>query len=59
MTGRGGKLTLGKKNTPEQVITKLAEGDQMLNEGDTLAEVARITQPCCVPCVASQAQQPH
>ena len=31
----------GKKNTPEQVITKLAEGDKMLNEGKTIAEVAR------------------
>ena len=31
----------GKKNSPEQVITKLAEGDRMLNEGKTVAEVAR------------------
>ena len=31
----------GKKNTPEQVITKLAKGDKMLNEGNALAEVAR------------------
>ncbi|WP_298207573.1 hypothetical protein [Ferrimicrobium sp.] len=32
---------LSKRHTPEQVITKIAEGDQMLNEGNTLAEVAR------------------
>ncbi len=31
----------GKKHTPDQVIAKLAEGDQMLNEGKTIAEVAR------------------
>ena len=30
-----------KRNTPEQVIKKLAEGDKMLNEGKTVAEVAR------------------
>ena len=30
-----------KRHTPEQVITKLAEGDKMLNEGKTIAEVAR------------------
>ena len=30
-----------KRHTPEQVITKIAEGDQMLNEGKTIAEVAR------------------
>lgn len=30
-----------KRHTPEQVIAKLAEGDQMLNEGKTVAEVAR------------------
>ena len=34
----------GKKNTPEQVITKLAEGDKMLNEGKTVAEVVRSSQ---------------
>jgi len=27
--------------TPEQVIAKLAEGGKMLNEGKTIAEVAR------------------
>ena len=31
----------GKKHTPDQVIAKLAEGDRMLNEGKTVAEVAR------------------
>ena len=31
----------GKKHTPEQVIAKLTEGDRMLNEGKTVAEVAR------------------
>ena len=31
----------GKKHTPEHVIAKLAEGDRMLNEGKTVAEVAR------------------
>ena len=31
----------GKKHTPDQVIAKLAEGDRMLNEGKTIAEVAR------------------
>ncbi len=31
----------GKSHTPEQVVKKLAEGDQMLNEGKTVAEVAR------------------
>ena len=30
----------GMKNTPEPVITKLAEGGKMLNEGKTVAEVA-------------------
>ncbi len=30
-----------KKHSPEQVISKLAEGDRMLNEGKTVAEVAR------------------
>ena len=30
-----------KRHTPEQVVTKLAEGDRMLNEGKTVAEVAR------------------
>ncbi|WP_298387904.1 hypothetical protein [Ferrimicrobium sp.] len=37
----GGKLMLGKKNTPEQVITEIAEGDRLVNEANTLAEVAR------------------
>ncbi len=41
---------LSKRHTPEQVITKIAEGDQMLNEGNTLAEVARslltVTKTC-------------
>jgi len=31
----------GKKHTPGQVIAKLAEGDRMLNESKTAAEVAR------------------
>jgi len=30
-----------KRHTPEQVITKLAEGDKMLHEGKTVAEVAQ------------------
>ncbi|SHF07835.1 Transposase [Ferrithrix thermotolerans DSM 19514] len=30
-----------KRHTPEQVIRKLAEGDRMLNEGATVAEIAR------------------
>ena len=30
-----------KRHTPEQVVTKLAEGDRMLNEGKTVTEVAR------------------
>ena len=30
-----------KRHTPEQVIKKLAEGDKMLNEGASVAEVAR------------------
>lgn len=30
-----------KRHTPEQVIRKLAEGDKMLNEGASVAEVAR------------------
>ncbi|WP_276969205.1 transposase, partial [Ferrimicrobium acidiphilum] len=30
-----------KFHTPDQVIAKLAEGDRMLNEGKTIAEVAR------------------
>ncbi len=30
-----------KRHTPEQVIKKLAEGDKLLNEGATVAEVAR------------------
>ena len=30
-----------KRHSPEQVIRKLAEGDKLLNEGATVAEVAR------------------
>ncbi len=30
-----------KRHTPEQVISKLAEGDKLLSEGATVAEVAR------------------
>ena len=30
-----------KRHSPEQVLRKLAEGDQMLNEGKTVIEVAR------------------
>ncbi|MHB8264154.1 MAG: hypothetical protein ACYDGY_10515 [Acidimicrobiales bacterium] len=30
----------GKIHTPEQVLKKLAEGDQMLNAGKLIAEVA-------------------
>ncbi len=37
----GGNHIKGKKHTPDQVIAKLAEGDRMLNEGKTIAEVAR------------------
>ena len=29
------------RHTPDQVIKKLAEGDKLLNEGSTVAEVAR------------------
>jgi len=31
----------GKIHSPEQVLRKLAEGDQMLNAGKPVAEVAR------------------
>ena len=31
----------GKSHTPEQVVKKLSEGDQMLNDGSSVAEVAR------------------
>ena len=37
----GGNHMKSKRHTPEQVITKLAEGDKMLNEGKTIAEVPR------------------
>ena len=30
-----------KRHSPEQVIRKLSEGDKLLNEGATVAEVAR------------------
>lgn len=30
-----------KRHSPDQVIRKLAEGDKMLNQGATVAEVAR------------------
>ena len=30
-----------KQHSPEQVLRKLAEGDRMLNQGSTVAEVAR------------------
>lgn len=30
-----------KRHSPEQVIRKLSEGDRLLNEGATVAEVAR------------------
>ncbi len=30
-----------KRHTPEQVIRKVAEGDEMLNKGASVAEVAR------------------
>ena len=30
-----------KRHSPEQVIKTLAEGDRLLNEGATVAEVAR------------------
>ena len=30
-----------KRHSPEQVIRKLTEGDRLLNEGATVAEVAR------------------
>ena len=33
-----------RRHTPEQVIRKLAEGDQLLGEGKTLDEVARHLQ---------------
>ena len=31
----------GKKHSPDQIIRRLAEGDQMLNEGRNVSEVAR------------------
>ena len=31
----------GKKHSPDQIIRKLAEGDQMLNEGKSVQEVVR------------------
>ena len=31
----------GKKHTPDQVISKPAEGNRMLNEGKTAAEIVR------------------
>ncbi len=30
-----------KEDTPDQFIAKLAEGDRILDEGETVAEVAR------------------
>jgi hypothetical protein len=30
-----------RRHTPEQVIRKLAEGDKLLNQGQTVEEVAR------------------
>lgn len=30
-----------RRHTPEQIIRKLAEGDKLLNEGQTVEEVAR------------------
>lgn len=30
-----------KRHTPEQILRRLAEGDEMLNKGATVAEVAR------------------
>ena len=32
-------MKVRKRHTPEQVLTKLAEGDQMLNEGSSAAAV--------------------
>jgi hypothetical protein len=45
-----------KRHTPEQVIAKLAEGDQMLNEGKTVAEVARSfgLSPICLSVWSTQ-----
>jgi transposase-like protein len=38
----GGQIPMkSKRHSPEQVIRKLAEGDKLLNEGATVAEVAR------------------
>lgn len=31
----------GKKNTPEQIIKMLADGEKQLNQGASIAEVAR------------------
>jgi hypothetical protein len=37
----GGNHMKGKKHTPDQVTSKLAEGDRMQNEGKTAAEIVR------------------
>jgi len=42
MNAREGEHMKGRKrHTPEQILRKLAEGDEMLNKGATVAEVAR------------------
>ncbi len=41
MESGGFELMKSKRHSPEQVIKKLAEGDKLLNEGATVAEVAR------------------
>ncbi|ACU54116.1 hypothetical protein Afer_1184 [Acidimicrobium ferrooxidans DSM 10331] len=35
-----------KRHTPEQILRRLAEGDEMLNTGATVAEAPRIS---CAP----------
>ena len=41
MESGGFELMKSKRHSPEQVIRRLAEGDKLLNEGATVAEVAR------------------
>ena len=41
-----------KRHTPEQVITKLAEGDIPLNQGEDLAEVCRQLEIAESTCTA-------
>ena len=50
ITETGGcELMKSKRHSPEQVIKKLAEGGKLLNEGATVAEVARSGLPLTGP----------